>query len=479
VPDRSRLPRSGTLPASPNATCGARPVSDSTFDHLFEDGPRRQQLGRYRLLHVLSEGAYSTVYRASTDGLHRHVVLKVLKPGPGVSLQARQRLRLEGQVLAQLKHPNLVQIYETFEAQGLSCLVLEYVAGTTLAARLGDLPISAVDAATLILRIARGVAAAHNHPSRIVHRDLKPANILLETEVSKTDLETVFGCVKVADFGIAKVLDDFESLTLTGQGQPGTYQYMAPEQVDSAAELIGPATDVHALGVLAYQLATGRHPFESDKLSQTIQRISHWMPPPPSTYRPELPPWFDHFCLRCLAKSPAERWPDAHQLAEELSEAIIAVLSSTRMMDRSIASAHNPTRTEPPGSTSTAEHAGSAAKSLATLVTGEHTAGADSAAESRHEATVVVATPVVAGDDPPVVASPTNRAAADRSKLSSRSPVSPTAGSTPRSSSRHAAEQPTEWQPQPAVRSVAAERWLIAAALALLFAIGARVFGWL
>jgi serine/threonine protein kinase len=186
----------------------------------------------------------------------------------------------------------------------------------------------------IVSQIARGLATAHRRG--VIHRDLKPQNVLLDDDVDDPELRTDWGAVKVTDFGIAKILDDFESMTLTGNIQPGTPSFMAPEQVEGRKDLIGPATDVHALGLLMYLLLTGKNPFQADYVSKTLQRIVNDLPPPPSDLVSGIPSWLNDACLRCLEKSPGRRFPSAAELVQEFSDRAVRRSTPRASDDRTL-----------------------------------------------------------------------------------------------------------------------------------------------
>jgi serine/threonine-protein kinase len=244
------------------------------------------------------------VYKARHRLLNRLVALKVLRP-EYFPHEKPNRFRLEAKAAASLSHPNIVQIYEVGEAEGGRFLALEYCAGGTLSERLrrGRLPIA--EAAGLVRTLARAVHAAHR--AGIVHRDLKPANVLLTAE----------GTPKIADFGLAKHLGEGLEQTLTGQVL-GTPAYMAPEQASGRVREIGPATDVHGLGVILYELLTGQRPFAGPSAVELLDQVRQRLPRPPRELRREVPRDLETICLKCLQKDPARRYASAAGLADDL-----------------------------------------------------------------------------------------------------------------------------------------------------------------
>jgi WD40 repeat protein len=247
------------------------------------------------------------VYKANQLGLDRIVALKMIRAG--LVSGSHARFRTEVTAVARLQHPNIVQIFEVGEAGGLPYYSLEYVAGGNLADKLAGTPQPAQATAHLVELVARAVHFAHERG--IIHRDLKPANILLTPE----------GAPKIADFGLAKLLEgETSSLASTGEWIQGTPCYMAPEQANprGAGRQIGPAADVYALGAILYEMVTGQPPFRSQTPLETALQVLHTEPTPPRHFQPDVPRDLETICLKCLAKEPARRFASALELAEDL-----------------------------------------------------------------------------------------------------------------------------------------------------------------
>src|SRR5262249_17303002 len=239
------------------------------------------------------------------QALKRHVALKIVVSGAHAGAVERARFRTEAEAVARLHHPGIVQIYEVGEQAGCPYLALEFVSGGSLAQQLNGTPMPPRRAAQLLLDLARAVQ--HAHEQGIVHRDLKPANVLL----------TETGVAKIADFGLAKLLDVEQGHTHTGVVL-GSPSYMAPEQAAGQVRAIGPATDVYALGAILYECLTGRPPFKAETAMETLLQVKFTDPVSPSQLQPKLPRDLVTICLRCLQKEPRQRYASAQDLAEDL-----------------------------------------------------------------------------------------------------------------------------------------------------------------
>jgi serine/threonine protein kinase len=259
----------------------------------------------YEILEVIGHGGMGVVYKARQLGLNRLVALKMILAGVNASPQDLARFRAEAEAVAQLQHPSILQIYEIGEQNGCPFLALEYVGGGSLAEHLNGTPIAPRQAAELVLALARAVH--HAHEKGIVHRDLKPANVLLQPD----------GTPKIADFGLAKRAESNQAHTQTGTilGSPS---YMSPEQASGHIDQIGPTTDGYALGVILYELLTGRPPFKGATLLETIDQVREHDPVPPRFLQPKTPRDLETICLKCLEKSPRRRYSSAADLASDL-----------------------------------------------------------------------------------------------------------------------------------------------------------------
>ncbi len=245
------------------------------------------------------------VYKARQTNLSRIVALKMILAGEHAGLRERARLRNEAQAAAQLLHPNVVQIYEIGEHEGLPFLAMEFVAGGNLTRTLRAMPQAFRWSARLTETLARAIHVAHLRG--IVHRDLNPSNILIAID----------GTPKISDFGLAKFLVNDRGLSLNGVIL-GTPSYMAPEQVSGNGVTIGPVTDVYALGAILYEMLTGAAPFRGFTPMETLCQVMEAELVPPSRLRHGVPEELETVCLKCLDRDPTRRYASAEDLADDL-----------------------------------------------------------------------------------------------------------------------------------------------------------------
>jgi eukaryotic-like serine/threonine-protein kinase len=258
----------------------------------------------YEILDELGRGGMGVVYKARQINLNRLVALKMVLAGVHAGPVALARFHNEAQAVASLRHPDIVQIHDVGQADGLPYFCLEFIDGGSLA-RIEGRPQDIKQAAWTIRVLARAIHAAHLQG--IVHRDLKPANILL----------TADGRPKITDFGLAKRLGDDTDHTRSGI-IVGTPDYMAPEQARGQADDAGPRVDQHALGTILYELLTGRPPFRGSTPSDTIEQVRTQEPVPPTRLQPKVPRDLETICLKCLQKESHRRYADADALADDL-----------------------------------------------------------------------------------------------------------------------------------------------------------------
>lgn len=287
----------------------------------------------YEILRELGRGGMGVVYLARQRKLNRLVALKMALARQYACPEDQIRFRQEVEAVAKLNHPNIAQVYEVGEHDGITFAAFEYVDGGTLQAWQKETPVEPHTAARLLATIARAVQHAHDHG--IVHRDLKPANILLmqtdpahsnetRTEVFRVlPVQTTSRAVgpqivpKVTDFGLAKRLDGESDLTATGMAC-GTPNYMAPEQIRGRRGQIGPEADVYGLGAILFELLAARPPFRGESPLLTMQEVLDEPAPSLKKLRPELPHDLAVIVAKCLEKNPVRRYSSAAALADDL-----------------------------------------------------------------------------------------------------------------------------------------------------------------
>ena len=261
-------------------------------------------LPEYEILAVLGHGGMGIVYKARHRSLNRLVALKMIRAGSLAKPEDLARFRVEAEAVAKLRHPNIIQIYDIGEHDGLPFVALELLEAGSLHDMLGGTPQTGERSAAIVATLARAVQAAHE--AGIIHRDLKPSNVLFASEDTP----------KVTDFGLAKRLEE-SGQTQTGQVL-GSPSYIPPEQAQGRSKEVGPTADVYALGAILYETLTGRPPFKGTTPVDTVMQVLHDEPVPPSRLSPQVPRDLETICLKCLAKEPHRRYPTARALAEDL-----------------------------------------------------------------------------------------------------------------------------------------------------------------
>jgi hypothetical protein len=262
------------------------------------------QAGRFMLRSRLGYGGMGTVYEAEDEELQRVVALKMIRSQHFAGASEKQRFKREALAAAKLDHPHIVPMYETGELDGCSFLTMKLIRGGTLADLMSQGPLPADQAVGILAKMA--AALQHAHDQGVLHRDLKPSNILIDEQ----------GKPWLTDFGLARLRTGAAHETLHG-AQIGTPMYMAPEQAAGRSDEVGAATDVWALGVLLYQMLSGRTPYEEGENLAVIQRVISEPQPRLEASTPREK-GLAALIERCLQKEPAKRMPSAGFLAEEL-----------------------------------------------------------------------------------------------------------------------------------------------------------------
>jgi hypothetical protein len=269
------------------------------------DDPAQRDFGDYELREVIGRGGMGVVYRAHQRSLDREVALKLLSAGLWASGEYVATLRREAQHAALLQHPNIVTVYEIGEHHGLIYYAMQLFGGNSLAVRLQqDGPLPPRAAAQLLGSVAEALDYAHR--LGVLHLDLKPGNVLLDED----------GTPRIADFGLARrlgIAGDVDNERVSG-----TPSYMAPEQAQVGSGKLNRATDVWGLGALLYEMLTGKPPFEGGQAREVLAKVEHEPVRAPRELVAAVPADLDAICLRCLHKQPAQRYPSARALADDL-----------------------------------------------------------------------------------------------------------------------------------------------------------------
>jgi len=271
--------------------------------------PEGAKIGRYSLLREIGRGGMGVVYEAEDPDLRRRVALKVLKEG-AADPTAAERLRREAAIIAQLRHTGIVTIHEVGETKpssgpSLPFIAMDFIEGRTLADLLEDKATPRAELLRILEDVARAVA--HAHAAGVVHRDLKPANVLVENT----------GRAVLGDFGIARA-ESFQTRLTESRFVVGTPEYMSPEQAEDRADQIGPASDIHALGVMLYEILTGRLPWRADTPLGVLRKIMTEEAVSPRLLVPSVEADLEIICLKALEKEGSRRYRTADAFADDL-----------------------------------------------------------------------------------------------------------------------------------------------------------------
>jgi len=276
-----------------------------------------ENVGAYRIVAQLGQGGMATVFKAYHPGLDRYVAIKVLHPAFKEEANFVQRFNREARIVAQLEHPNIVPVYDFAEHRGLAYLVMRFVDGETLKARLKRGPLRPDQ----IIQVARQVGAAldYAHQQGILHRDVKPSNVLLTGDPENP---AALGDIFLADFGLARIAQAGES-TLSRDMMMGTPQYISPEQAKGTRDLDAGA-DIYSLGVVLFELVTGRVPFSADTPYSIIHDHIFTPLPLPTSINPNVTEEVERVLLKALAKERADRYPEVNSFVTAFEQAIKA-----------------------------------------------------------------------------------------------------------------------------------------------------------
>src|SRR6185436_17017656 len=315
-------PASAKAPAAPGTAKAAgspRPDTAESFENgsqlgmeFIEEPPAAavsvpSTLGRYEVRRLLGSGGFGAVYLGHDGQLDRPVAIKVLRAGAGPRADP-ERSRQEARRLAQLHHPGIVAVYDIGVHEGEVYIVSDYLEGGDLASWMRDNRASWPEATRIAMAVLD--ALGHAHARRIIHRDVKPANIILTTERMPV----------LVDFGLA--LSEEESVAGERGLLSGTPQYMSPEQAKGVAHRIDGRTDLYSVGVVLYELMTGRPPFRANDLKELLRQVREDEPQPPRQLVRDIPQDLERACLKALAKRQQDRYTTAGDFAEDLQRVI-------------------------------------------------------------------------------------------------------------------------------------------------------------
>jgi serine/threonine protein kinase/WD40 repeat protein len=298
--------------STPLSEPSSNDITKQSYDSMVPKG--------FTSLGLLGVGGMGVVIKAQQWSLDREVAIKSLKNGAWVTDADRERLRKEAHVVGQLKHPNIVQIYDVIEEDGKLFLIMEYVAGASLAQVIATKPTDPTFASNSIRSIVCAIQAAH--VAGFLHRDIKPSNVLLSEA----------GEIKVTDFGLARAANG-SNLSMSGE-LLGTLAYMAPEQVTGRKSSIDSRVDVYGIGATLYELLTGRPPFIGNTPAETLMQVVHATPKQIRDMNPAIPRDLASICHRCIEKLPEKRYRSVVDLQEDIDRFLIGKPTKARPVSK-------------------------------------------------------------------------------------------------------------------------------------------------
>ena len=271
-----------------------------------------ENVGPYRIIEQLGQGGMATVFKAYHPALDRYVAIKVLHPAFKEDPNFLARFQREARIVAKLEHPHIVPVYDFSEHKGMAYLVMRYVEGETLKAHLEGEPLPPERILEILQPVAEALAYAHEQ--EVLHRDIKPSNVMLTPE----------GGIFLTDFGLARMAQSGES-TLSQDMMIGTPQYMSPEQ--AKGEKVDERTDIYSLGVVLFEMLTGRVPFSADTPYAVIHDHIYTSLPLPTAIKPDIFPALERVVLKALAKEKDDRYQKVAELAIAFEDAVVEVAS--------------------------------------------------------------------------------------------------------------------------------------------------------
>jgi eukaryotic-like serine/threonine-protein kinase len=326
VADEFTRPPGNSAAAGSSADIRAAGLAEQLTVSGHDQAPPSRDFGDYELLEELGRGGMGVVWKAWQKSLRRTVALKMILRGVHATAADLARFQVEATAAGNLHHPNIVSVFDAGVHDGLAFFTMRYVEGQTLARTMAGSPLRPRDAARYLARVSRAVQ--HAHERGILHRDLKPSNVLIDRD----------GQALVTDFGLAKRVPatdgtPAEKTSLTQSGALiGTPSYMAPEQVSGNRGVPGPASDIYSLGVILYEMLTGRPPFQGATPVDTLLLVLEQDPVRPRLLNPKVDPDLELICLKCLQKEPGLRYSSAAELAADLE----AFLNGEQLSVRSL-----------------------------------------------------------------------------------------------------------------------------------------------